>query len=161
MAYLDKDAFANLTVMPLSRVNAIESASPGWINAQLEQESAFIDSRLRKRYAVPFTTPIPAAVTGWLARLVTVRCYLRGGVDPTDLQFDELKEDARLAKEEIAEAADAVNGLFDLPLRSDTTATGIAHTGPFGYSEQSPYVWASRQRATGRSEDRNGGGSYG
>ena len=116
MAYLDKDAFANLTVMPSARVDALESVAPDWIDAQLAQESAWIDSRLRKRYAVPFTEPVPAAVQGWLARIVTVRCYLKGGVDSLDSQFEEIKADAEAARAEVLEAANSSVGLFDLDL---------------------------------------------
>ncbi len=161
MAYLDKAAFAILTVMPAESVDAIEVVAPGWIDAQLEYWSKQIDSRLSKRYATPFAAPYPEAVTGWLARIVTVRCFLKRGVDPSDMQFDEYKADAAAAMEEIKEAADSNEGLFDLPLRADTTASGISRGGPFGYSEASPYVWTDGQAETGRNEDRNGGGSYG
>lgn len=160
MPYLDKAAFAILTVMPAESVDAIEMVAPGWIDGQLTYWSGWIDSRLRKRYAAPFSAPYPEAVTGWLARIVTVRCFLRRGVDPTDLQFEEIKADADRAMEEIKEAADSNEGLFDLPLRADTTASGISRGGPFGYSEQSPYVWTDGQAETGRNEDRNGGGTF-
>ena len=86
MAYLNIDGFKLLTLMPGVHVDAIETVSPGWVDAQLEQVSSWIDSRLRKRYAVPFVAPYPSAVTGWLARIVTVRGYLKRGVDSTDEQ---------------------------------------------------------------------------
>lgn len=161
MAYLDKDAFAERTIMPSEYVDAIETVSAGWIDLQLEEWSAWIDSRLRKRYAVPFQAPYPAAVTAWLTRLVTVRCYLKRGVEATDEQYITIEQDAKEARAEVLEAADSMAGLFDLPLRSNTTATGIDRSGPFAYTEQSPYVWATQQRRTGRDEDSNGGGTYG
>lgn len=161
MAYLDKDAFAERTIMPSEYVDAIETVSAGWIDLQLEEWSAWIDSRLRKRYAVPFQAPYPAAVTAWLTRLVTVRCYLKRGVEATDEQYITIEQDAKEARAEVLEAADSMAGLFDLPLRSNTTATGIDRSGPFAYTEQSPYVWATQQRRMGRNEDSNGGGTYG
>lgn len=161
MAYLDLTSFKGLTLMPAEFVDAIESVTAGWIDAQLAYWSSQIDSRLAKRYAVPFSTPVPLAVTGWLARIVTVRCFLKRGVDPTDQQFEEIKADATSALAEIKEAADSADGLFDLPLRADTNASAISRANPRGYSEQSPYVSNDRQGIVGHEEDLMGGGSYG
>jgi len=161
MAYLTTSEFKTRSLIPSGYVDDIESADSGWTLIQLEEASAWIDSRLRKRYAAPFTSPYPVAVLSWLTKLVTVRCYLKRGVEATDEQFVSIQQDAMDAKAEIKEAADSNVGLFDLPLRSDTTATGIDRSGPFAYSEQSPYVGFSRQARTGRTEDGNGSGSYG
>lgn len=160
-AYLDRDAFATLTTMPVEFVDDIEASTAGWVDAQLALWSAKIDSRLGKRYAVPFADPPPMAVKGWLAQIVTQRAYLRRGIDPTDPQMVTVAADAAEAWAEIKEAADAKDGLFDLPLRADTTATGISRGGTRSYTEASPYVGLQGQRTTGRSEDANGGGSYG
>jgi hypothetical protein len=54
----------------------------------------------------------------------------------------------------LKEAADAKDGLIDLPLRADTTASGISRGGPLAYTETSPYAWTDVQAETGRSEDR-------
>lgn len=151
--YLTVDEFKALSVMPSSDLEAIESSSPGWIDTQLEYWSAQIDSRLRKRYAAPFASPYPIAVKGWLARLVTVRLFLKRGVDPSDMQFDVIKLDAEQAAAEIKEASDSNTGLFDLPLRADTTDTGVSKGGPFSYAEASPYVWTDVQVDAGRYED--------
>lgn len=159
--YLTLSEFKALSVAPSSLLDEIETASPGWIGTQLEYWSAQIDSRLRKRYAAPFVAPYPLSVQGWLARLVTVRCYLKRGTDPSDMQYADIKADADAAVSEIKEAADSVTGLFDLPLREDTTKTGVSKGGPFGYSEQSPYVWTDQQASIARGEDGNGGGTYG
>lgn len=165
MSYLDKDAFAALSVMPEADIDALEASHPGWIDGQLDYWSRMIDAQLRKRYAVPFEEPYPVVVTGWLTRIVTLRCYIKRGVDPNDLQFIEVKEDADTAKLEVREAASSdptsEQNLFDLPLRADTTASGISKGGPFGYSEQSPYVWTDKQADVGRGEDGTGGGSFG
>lgn len=161
MAYLDKDAFADRTIMPSEYVEALDTVAPGWVDLQLEEWSAWIDSRLRKRYAVPFQEPYPAAVTAWLTRLVTVRCFLKRGVDATDEQYVTIEQDAKEARDEILEAANGDGGLFDLPLRGNTTATGVSKGGPLGYSERSPYVAGDVKRYVGRNEDRNGGGTYG
>ncbi len=158
-AYLTVAAFKLLSVMPAEFVDAIEAVTPGWTAAQLELESARIDSRLRKRYEVPFGSPAPVEVQGWLANIVTLRAYMRRGFDPTDQQAVQYKADADTAIAEMKEAADSNEGLFDLPLRADSTASGIVKGGPRVYSETSPYVGFDVQAGIGRNEDNAGGGT--
>ena len=159
--YLDLTSFKALSTMPSGIVDDVESVSSGWVLGQLGYWSAWIDSRLGKRYAVPFSSPYPVAVTGWLARIVTLQVWLKRGIDATDEQFLEIKSDANAARDEIKAAANSNVGLFDLPERADVSTSGISRGGPLSYSESSPYVWADRQRRIGREEDRNGGGIYG
>lgn len=158
-AYLSSAAFKLLSVMPAVDVDALEADAPGWVDAQLAYVSTQIDARLRKRYNVPFTSPYPDAVCGWLAAIVTMRCYLRRGVDATDAQFVEIKALADLASAELKEAADGDAGLFELPLRANTDANGVTRGGPTSYSEASPYVWRDQQGATGRDDDARGSGA--
>lgn len=144
--------------MPSEFVNDIESVQPGWVDAQLGYWSDWIDARLRKRYDAPFSgPPYPGAVTGWLARMVTVRCFLKRGVDPSDAQFAEVKADDVDARAEIKEAADSETGLFDLPLRPPAVGavdgSGVVRGFPRAYSEASPYVGQDVQAAIGRNED--------
>lgn len=164
MAYLDIAGFKNLTVIPSSFVDDLEAVESGWLAAQLAYWSRWIDSRLSKRYAAPFpahddTPSTPPAVQAWLARIVTVRVMLKRGVDQNDEQFIAVADDDRAAREEIQEAANSDVGLFDLPLHSTTSASGITRGGPFGYSETSPYVHADEQIRVGRFEDSRGRGS--
>jgi hypothetical protein len=147
--------------MPASDVDGIETSAPGWILGQLTYWSSQIDSRLAKRYAVPFPSPYPTAVTGWLARIVTQRLYIKRGVDSTDAQYQVIADDAKESWAEIKEAADAVNGLFELPSRADVDADGVVRGGPVSYSEASPYVGWNVQGNTGRNEDSNGSGTLG
>jgi hypothetical protein len=151
MPYLSKDEFKALTVMPKRDVDAIETATPGWLGNQLLYVSREIDARLRKRYDVPFDAPYPHVVQSWLTRIVTQRAYLRRGVDPNDRQAESVFQDAADAKAEIKEAADSEVGLFDLPEPSG--ASGISRGAPRVYSEASPYVHTDVQRTTGRADD--------
>lgn len=160
-AYLTVAEFKNLTVMPSGDVDVLEAVAPGFLTAKLEAKSRWLDARLAKRYDAPFASPYPEAVKDWLARIVTLTAFLRRGVDATDEQFVEIKADAEKAEAEVLEAAESEKGLFELPLRADTTASGISKGGPFGYSEASPYVWTDRQRRAATDEDANGEGSYG
>ena len=143
--YLTVARFKLLTVMADEDVDALEARFPGFLMARSEVISGTIDARLRKRYAAPFESPYPNAVELWVARILTPAAYLKRGVDTTDRQFTEVYEDSKAAWVEIKEAANAVEGLYDLPLRQDTTATGISKGGPLGYSEASPYTWTDEQ----------------
>ena len=164
--YLDFNGFRDLTTIPSAFVDDVEKVSPGWIENQLDYWARWIDSRLRKRYATPFAAfgdapPTPAGVQGWLARIVTLRVWLKRGVDPNDIQFDTVKQDAVDAQTEVLEAANSDTGWFDLPLRTDEDGSAINRGNPRYYSEASPYVWTDQQAAVGRNEDDNGFGSSG
>lgn len=156
MAYLTLEEFGLLSVF--AGVATLEAEVPGFIEAQLEAVSADIDSRLRKRYAVPFGSPAPHTIRRWLSRLVARECYLRRGIDPTDPQWTSIEAAATKAEEEIKEAADAENGLFDLPLLSTSNASAVMKPGVISYIETSPYVWRDRQVRDGRDDDARGEG---
>jgi hypothetical protein len=161
VAYLTLAEFKSASVMPDEDVDALDARYPSFFDVQLENESAWIDARLRKRYAAPFESPYPKAVVRWLAALVTERAYKKRGVDPNDQQAADIVQDEADARAEILEAANSVDGLFDPPLRADTTGSGISKGGPLSYSEQSPYVWTDQQVEVARDEDSNGSGTGG
>jgi hypothetical protein len=156
--YLTKDRFKLLSAMPPSFIDELEARAAGFVDAQLELYSADIDSRLAKRYAIPFAGTAPLAVQSWLTRLVTLQCWLRRGVVSTDSQFVVCREQANEALAQIKEAADSDTGLYDLPL-IPSGASGITKSGPKAYSEQSPYVWTDAQYDVAVNEDRNRGGN--
>lgn len=158
--YLSVEEFKTRAVMPSEYVDYLERVAPGFVDAQLSSASRVdIDAKLRKRYAAPFDAPYPEAVLTWLARLVTVPCWDRRGVDPGDKGFERAETEAERTRKEIAEAADSNEGLWDLPRRDDSKATGISKGGPLSYSEQSPYVGFDGQARLGRQEDSNRGGT--
>ena len=131
-------------MMPETQIDDLETASAGWIDQCLESTSRWIDSQLRKRYAVPFTT-FPETVCNWLALIVTVRCYLKIGIRPTDESFSVIKEEADKAREEIKAAADAKDGLWDLPVVDAKDASAVSKGFPLVYAEASHYTWTDRQ----------------
>lgn len=146
--YLTLDTFRDLTLLPPSYVDTIETMHPGWLGRQLSRWSGWIDARLAKRYATPFDAASPPfIVEEWLSRIVTPRCLLKRGVDPTDAQVDDIKQDGEKAMAEIKEAAESAEGLFELPLRQDLPGSqGVSKGAPMGYAEQSPYTWAELQK---------------
>ncbi len=145
-AYLDVSGFKTRTIMPSGDVDAVETDTPGYTASQLSEWTSRMNSVLRKRYDVPFASPYPEVVLGWLQRLVTPRVYLKRGVNPSDAQFGEVLQDAKDAWAEIKEAADSEKGLFDLPLKEATESSAVTQGGPFSYSEPGPYDWIDVQR---------------
>jgi hypothetical protein len=160
MAYLTQAQFQLYTLIPTEFIARVDQQYPGFIDGQLELQSAFIDSRLRKRYDAPFKAPYPLVLQSWLARLVTMSVWLRRGFSPTDEDARVYQDQYNQTLTEIKEAADSENGWFDIPLRQDTRATGVINASPHVYSEAGPYVWTSLQRRRGREEDENGGGTF-
>ncbi len=156
MAYLSLVRFRGLTTIPGSWVDEEETREPGWVSGQLEWWSRWLDARLAKRYATPFSEVVgetPSVVEGWLADIVTIRVLNKRGVTPQDEQYVELKAAAEAAKAAAREAADAKEGLYELPLRQTLPgANGVSRGAPLGYSEGSPYEWSSLQRDRARDE---------
>lgn len=136
--------------MPSEDVDELEARRPGFIAQRLEIGTSRINGRLRKRYAAPFASPVPEIVLGWLDAVVTLEAYIARGWNPSDEQSKQISDAAAQAFADLKEAADSEIGLFDLPLREDTTAEGISRGGPLGYSESDPYTWTDLQREAAR-----------
>lgn len=147
MAYLTRDQYLGSSRLPrnvLERI-AVVGSSVDWLSEQLEIESSFIDSRLRKRYAVPFASPTPKVVCGWLVALVDRLAYLKTGFNPANEDVESYKALAEAAYNQIEEAAKLSEGAYDLPLRQDTTASGLKRT-ISGTTEASPLIGARNRR---------------
>lgn len=159
-SYLTLARFKVLTSMPPEHVDAIEARTAGWTLANLELCTAWLEARLRKRYDIPFLAPIPLVVEGWITKIVTREAYKKRGFDPTDRQGATYESDRKEALDEVKEAADSDKGLFDLPLRADTTGSAVTQGAPHVYSEQSPYVFTDVQADIGHNEDTNRRGTF-
>ena len=163
-SYLDRDGFATRTIAPSYLVDGSWIDPTGaftdsvlvqrradfftFIEKQLVIATSKVNARLRKRYEVPFASPAPEVVCGWIVSLVTPKVYRRRGVDTTDEQIASLDAEAAAALDEIKEAADSNEGLYDLPLRQDKTDTALSPSvgGPLSYSEPDAYIWTDVQR---------------
>lgn len=117
----------------------------GALDGIIAGRSAYINSRLFKRYAVPFADPVPEAVRQWCCDLVVERALTRRGANPDSDLLDAAIRAADTARAELKEAAEAENGLFDIPLRLSPTVSGISQGTPLSYSEPSPYDWIDAQ----------------
>jgi hypothetical protein len=154
-SYLTVAEFKLRTIMPQTSVDALEVQEPGYLAAALEQRSDWINARLRKRYAAPFVLPYPPVVLAWLTAMVTLEAYGKLGWNPAS-KSDEASiiTAATDARDEVKEAADSKEGLFDLPITTGDSS-GVTKGGPLSYSEASPYVWTTLQAETGRGEDQS------
>lgn len=144
-APLSVSGFKARSIMPSADVDALETQEPGFLDAQLSMVTDRINSQLRKRYAVPFESPVPEIFLGWLTAIVTPLAYRKRGWNPSDEQSQAIEQDRKDALAEVQLAADSEIGLFDLPLRETTGESGISRGGPLGYSEASPYDWTDVQ----------------
>lgn len=156
-AYLTRNQFLLATSVPASYVQAIEAQYPGFVQTQLEMFSAMIDARLNKLYSVDPLNPA-LIVKLWLTQLVSFKLMERRGYNTVDNQAENYKADYDLALKDLQEAANAVDGLFDLPLKRDAE-TGGTKGAPMFYTETSPYVGRQVQREVGRREDQQGRGT--
>jgi hypothetical protein len=136
--------FRTRTIMPATDVDRVWGANPGFLEATIAGELADIHDRLRKRYRVPFS-PRPDIVKRWLASKVTPLAYLKLGTQPNDPTMAVVEKQRETADTQIKEAADAHEGLYDLPLLDTADTSAVVKGGPFAYSEASPYDWLDEQ----------------
>jgi hypothetical protein len=155
VAYLTVTQFTLRTVMPPEDVEYLESNFSGYLDARIAVRSSLINARLQKRYAVPFAAPVPETVLGWLTALVTVDAYKKRGWNPSDAQSADIVADAKNALDEMKEAADSAEGLFELSVKESDLTSAVSKGGPLGYSETSPYAWTGIQLDAAVSDDEN------
>lgn len=162
--YLTVALLKNLSTMPDEWIDELETRYPGFVDKQIAYHSRWIDSRLRKRYSVPFKswneTPVtPITVQGWLARILMLPMMVKRGLDASDSSYETIKDDFDAAKLEVLEAAktneEGGAAFFDLASPEDTDSSAITKKATMSYSEASPYVSFDRQRDDGRNEDSN------
>lgn len=105
------------------------------------------------------STSCPRQALSWLAILATPAVYARRGVNPTnDQQMVQMMDARKIALEEIKEAADGKEGLYELPLNEDAATSAVTAPQPLFCTQSSPFVWMDFQRARGRAEDNFGQG---
>lgn len=148
------------TLLPVSYVEQVMAQAPLFVDNALEDRSGYIDSLLGKRYAVPFVIePYPNVIKRWLTVLVSLDVYMKRGFNPTDDDAQLFVKQFDTSVAELKEAADAKDGLYELPLRQDVPGVGITKGFARTYTETSPFVWKRIQREIGGGEDRSGYGT--
>lgn len=144
-------------IVPVGRVDVLPAVTHYEIVAASVQSE--IESRLGKRYTIPFAPPYTPALFRWFEAFVTVSLYDRRGWNPSAAEDARIVDRYTQAEKDIQEAADSDTGKFDLPLRADLPGqSGISKGGPFACADASPYAGFDRQARDGRFQDRNRGG---
>lgn len=154
-AYMTLTEYKSRTTIPKSLVESCTARGKDpafW----LAMHSSTIRARLVKRYAVDFSDPGPAPdqIIAWLIVLMDIDVWKCVGGNPEGRIDGWYDADATRVREELKEAADSKDGLFELPLRNtDSLGNSAVNVGgPMGYSEASPYTWTSKQREAARNE---------
>jgi phage gp36-like protein len=155
--YVDLPGFRARTLIDGPDVDLFESRNPGFIVQNLADWQSEIDSRLRKRYAVPFAAPPPAIIIRWLVRLTTWDVWQKRGTNPQDPAIEKAEKAHDLALTQLKEAADSEEGLYDLPLLETDQRSAVVNGGPLGYAEQSPYTWTTIEAQDASREDGSSG----
>lgn len=158
---LNLAGFRGLCPFPAD-VDLVEESNPGYIERWSAIRQGEIYDRLRKRYAVPFDANNPPAIMlKWLVFTLVLDVLTYRGYNPQspDALIHQARYDESMAQQK--EAADAKDGLFELPLLNDEKEQGVSRGGPIFYTESSPFVAADRQECEGRLEDEFGFGTYG
>lgn len=152
--YADIDYVKLVGLMLPEEVDSVEARFPGFTAASAESVSRVLDSMLAKRYPAPFVEPYPEVLRYQAAQLLVQRIWRRNGDSPTNQsKTDDINEAAAAAMAWARDAANSKDGLVELPLRGDTSVSGVALGGPMSYSEKSPYTWTDVQADAGRIED--------
>jgi hypothetical protein len=150
--------FIQRTAMPADDVAIVQAKTPGKVESLIAQHQAWMYARLSKRYQTPLPVPVIEIALLWLTWMVTPDVYRARGATPgQDPQVDRFDKLADQARQEIREAADSKEGLFELPLLDTGAATAVTKGGPLAYSEQSPYAWADHQAEALQSGQSSGG----
>jgi hypothetical protein len=153
-AYLTIPEFKLRTVLAVAAIDRVEARHPGWLAAQFESSSRWIDMRLAKRTRVPLRgPPFPEIVQSWVARMVTCSASLSHGIQASDQQLALVIADKDKAEAEVIEAANGQISLIDIPEDDELGGSSISQGGPRFYSETSPYVSLDIQRERGRADD--------
>jgi len=150
-SYLTAVQYRTRTTIPIRLVDECMAGGVRGKDVQLwlDDASSYIKARLVKRYAVDFSDPgpTPKAIYRWLVMLVDCEVWKCVGGPPEGREDGWYDADRKRVTDELKEAADSKDGLFELPLRSTDPlgSSAVNVGGPLGYSEASPYAWTDRQ----------------
>jgi phage gp36-like protein len=151
--YVDIEYVKLVGSMPAADVDQLDTLYAGTVAGVSEAVSRMFDARLAKRYAAPFATPYPEALKWHVAQVVVYTLWQKRGFNPSSEMDSLITKNRDEALAWLKEAADAKDGLIELPLRQDTTAEGVSKGAPLSYHEQSPYKWTDLQAEEARFED--------
>lgn len=148
--YIDVDYLRAIGSVPGALLTELEVNEPGRLEAMIAAVSRLVDSRLFKRYATPFKEPVPEAIKFAVAQIVSHQVRVVIGFDPSseqDAQIVKARDDAFAW---LTEAANASEGLVELPLREPDPGkadeAGVSRRKARAFSYRSAIDWHRAQR---------------
>lgn len=115
-----------------------------WLDGASEE----INARLAKRYAVDFNAPgpVPLVILRWLIRLVNIDVWECAGGLPEGREDGWADAARKQVYDDLEKAADAENGLYELPLRNtDALGSSAVNKGaPFVHEDATAYYAFAR-----------------
>ncbi|MDB4946228.1 MAG: uncharacterized protein JWP97_5762 [Labilithrix sp.] len=149
-AYFDVDYLKMMGSVPGAVIDEFEAANPDRLDKMIAAISRLIDSHLFKRYATPFREPVPESVKFHGAQILSHQLRVVIGFDPGSAQDDQIIQARKDAFAWLASAANAREGLVELPLRepdpNKPDASGVSRRKARGFSYGSPMAWHLEQR---------------
>jgi hypothetical protein len=153
-AYLTLVQYRAITTLDGSIVDLCGTKGKN-VQRWLDLASAHIRSRLVKRYAIDWSEvanqPVPDKIIEWLILLVDIPVCKCTGAIPEGRVDDWIREDEKRVNDELKEAADSENGLFELPLR-EPGVSAVNKGGPLVTSNTTIYGFFDAQQ-TARDSD--------
>jgi phage gp36-like protein len=150
MAYVDIAYFRVMGSIPDAELDDFVDKHPGRFEAMSEAVSRLIDSYLFKRYATPFKDPVPEAVKFHAAQILSYQIRIFIGFDPSSQQDGEIVKARDEAIEWLSKAANARDGLVELPLREPEPGKqdedGVSRRRARAFSFRSPIDWHRTMR---------------
>jgi phage gp36-like protein len=149
-AYFDVDYLRMMGSVPGAVLDEFETANPGRLDGMIAAVSRLIDSYLFKRYATPFSDPVPEAVKFHGTQILSHQLRVVIGFDPGSKQDDQIVQARADAFAWLEKAANARDGLVELPLREPEAgkkdAAGVSRRKARAFSFASAIGWHRAQK---------------
>lgn len=150
MKYINTNYLRMMGSVPGDVLDEFELAHPLRIDGMIESISRLVDSHLFKRYATPFSDPVPEVVKFHVAQIMSHQLRVIIGFDPGSRQDEQIVEARNAAFAWLEQAANARDGLVELPLREPATgkrdAAGVTRRKARAFSFDSPMAWHRARR---------------
>lgn len=122
--YFDIDYLGMMGSVPSAVLAEFEAANSGRIDAMATAISRLMDSYLFKRYATPFKDPVPEVVKFHGTQIMSHQLRVIIGFDPGSAQDEQIVKARDAAFAWLEHAANARDGLVELPLREPEPGKG-------------------------------------
>ena len=122
--YFDVGYLGMMGSVPAAVLAEFETANPGRLEAMAEAISRVMDSYLMKRYATPFAEPVPEVVKFHGTQIMSHQLRVVIGFDPGSVQDEQIVKARDAAFAWLEQAANARDGLVELPLREPAPGKG-------------------------------------